>query len=171
MTPEKHISRRSLPGRMSRSGSIRLAAMVGVVFLAVGCEEAADDNGSNQAYCPQADPVTVSNGTGRHIRDLEIRLADETAAPYRLLEGGAGLAPGAEVSWRPCSGEPQALLITLDDGTVERGELPTLSPSTRRLTLVPGSAPRPSDPPGPEPSGGRQIGLDPVGGSVPIMVR
>jgi hypothetical protein len=152
-------------------GPIWLLAIAGALQLA-GCGDAAEgDDGFFEALCPEAgSSVVIRNGTGKPIREVQIRSLDEAADPYSLTTE-IGLPVGGEVIWQACSAQPQALIVTFDDGTVEQSELPSLVPNTRRLTLAPGTS-KPSDPPSPSRPPSRQLDSDAIGGTgIPTMAR
>jgi hypothetical protein len=122
-----------------------LVAMLGLLQVAA-CQEATEDERSTEALCPEAGTnVTLSNRTGKRIRDLQILSLDGIATPYGVSDPLAGIPIGGEVTFRACTNAAQALVITLEDGSTQRSDLPTLAPDTNRLTLTP----MPLDPPVP----------------------
>ncbi len=156
---------------MDRASKLWLVALVGAVNLAAGCQDAAGgEDDPTEAYCPEGGgDVTLVNGSGRAIRELQVR-GLEDGDLYSLVGAGSGLAIDGEITWRRCPTGPQALIVTFTDGAVEVSELPSLAPSTRRLTLKPDGKPV-LPPPAPRPPG-RELPDDVTGGnSVPTMGR
>jgi hypothetical protein len=137
---------------------IWLVAMVGLL-QAAACAEATEDESSTQALCPQADTsLTLINGTGKRIRDVQILSVDGLTTPYAVSDPLLGIPVGGEVTFRACANATQAMIITLEDGSTDRSDLPTLFPDTNRLTLQP--KPLEPAPVGPKPPAPKTINGD-----------
>jgi hypothetical protein len=150
--------------RRNLRGTWLAAAVVCAATTISACGDV--EEGDTQSACRDGTSVVLTNDTGQRIKELQIRSLEETG-PYRVLvDAETGLPSGGQVGWVDCSTGPQALLITLGDGTQQQSDLPTLDTGHSRLRMTAGGVVTP--PPAPKAPTGHGLVMEPAPASGPF---